>query len=125
MSRLMPIHNRHYKERHITIFEPCMESADNGIPSRGDSAAGQSNASGKIANGDNADWFKVIANDDTDTTADEFHFDVRFVLQAREGEAFQVSDESHDLAWVPVQRLTDYTLEESMLRMARKWLENP
>jgi 8-oxo-dGTP pyrophosphatase MutT (NUDIX family) len=54
-----------------------------------------------------------------------FHFDIRFVLQAREGEAFQVSDESHDLAWVPVQRLADYTNEESMLRMARKWLENP
>lgn len=51
-----------------------------------------------------------------------FHFDVRFALQARAGEAFRVSDESHDLAWVAVRELGDYTREESVLRMARKWL---
>jgi 8-oxo-dGTP pyrophosphatase MutT (NUDIX family) len=51
-----------------------------------------------------------------------FHFDVRFVLQTRSGDAFQVSDESHALAWVRVRNLTDYTGDESMLRMARKWL---
>lgn len=50
-----------------------------------------------------------------------FHFDVRFALQTCAGDAFQVSEESHDLAWVPVQRLDDYTHEESVLRMARKW----
>ena len=52
-----------------------------------------------------------------------FHFDVRFALQAANGDAFQVSDESHDLAWVPIENLGHYTDEESVLRMARKWLE--
>ncbi|MDH3640552.1 MAG: NUDIX hydrolase [Gammaproteobacteria bacterium] len=51
-----------------------------------------------------------------------FHFDVRFALGTSGGDAFQVSDESNDLAWVPVERMDDYTDEESVLRMARKWL---
>jgi 8-oxo-dGTP pyrophosphatase MutT (NUDIX family) len=51
-----------------------------------------------------------------------YHYDVRFVLEARE-ENFQVSPESHDLAWVPVDGLREYTGEESVLRMARKWLD--
>jgi hypothetical protein len=31
-----------------------------------------------------------------------------------------VSDESHDLAWVELDRMEDYTREESLLRMRRK-----
>jgi len=50
-----------------------------------------------------------------------FHFDVRFALTVTGAEAFRVSAESLDLAWVPIARLADYTDEESMLRMARKW----
>jgi 8-oxo-dGTP pyrophosphatase MutT (NUDIX family) len=50
-----------------------------------------------------------------------FHFDVRFALQVEGSEQFHVSSESLDLAWVPIDRLEDYTTEESMLRMARKW----
>lgn len=50
-----------------------------------------------------------------------FHFDVRFGLQARGREAFRVSGESLDLAWVPIDRLAEFTVEESMLRMAAKW----
>ena len=49
------------------------------------------------------------------------HFDVRFALQVVGDETFQVSAESLDLAWVPIDRLEDYTAEESVLRMARKW----
>lgn len=49
------------------------------------------------------------------------HFDVRFALRAVSGEMFRVSDESHDLAWVPVGEIRRYTTEESVLRMARKW----
>jgi 8-oxo-dGTP pyrophosphatase MutT (NUDIX family) len=49
------------------------------------------------------------------------HFDVRFALTVTDGETFRVSRESLDLAWVPIARLADYTDEESMLRMARKW----
>jgi 8-oxo-dGTP pyrophosphatase MutT (NUDIX family) len=50
-----------------------------------------------------------------------YHFDVRFALTVDGSEAFQVSAESLDLAWVPIAQLADYTDEESMLRMARKW----
>jgi 8-oxo-dGTP pyrophosphatase MutT (NUDIX family) len=49
------------------------------------------------------------------------HFDVRFVLQAVGGEDFTVSEESLDLAWVPIDRIRDFSEEESVLRMARKW----
>ncbi len=49
------------------------------------------------------------------------HFDVRFVVQA-EHDRFRVSDESHALAWVPTVGLGALTDEESVLRMARKWL---
>ncbi|MEZ5598204.1 MAG: NUDIX hydrolase [Pseudomonadales bacterium] len=50
-----------------------------------------------------------------------WHYDVRFAFRALT-EEFVVSPESKDLAWVPVQRMDDYTHEESMHRMARKWL---
>ncbi|MDF7798730.1 NUDIX hydrolase [Pontiellaceae bacterium B1224] len=51
-----------------------------------------------------------------------YHHDVRFIFQCLENEDYVVSDESHDLAWVEIQALEDYTNEESMLRMAKKWL---
>lgn len=50
------------------------------------------------------------------------HYDVRFALRVTGSEDYRVSAESHDLAWVAIDRLQDYTREESMLRMARKWL---
>ena len=49
------------------------------------------------------------------------HFDVRFLVQA-EDDRFRVSDESHALAWVPAMGLDALTDEESVLRMARKWV---
>ena len=49
------------------------------------------------------------------------HFDVRFLVQA-EQERFRVSDESHALAWIPAVGLGALTDEESVLRMARKWV---
>jgi len=51
-----------------------------------------------------------------------YHFDLRFAFRASDGEGFQVSDESHDLAWVPIVRIQEFTDEPSMLRMAGKWL---
>ncbi|MDF7823000.1 NUDIX hydrolase [Pontiellaceae bacterium B12227] len=50
------------------------------------------------------------------------HHDIRFVFQCLEEEDYIVSDESHDLAWVEIQSLEKLTTEESMLRMARKWI---
>jgi 8-oxo-dGTP pyrophosphatase MutT (NUDIX family) len=52
-----------------------------------------------------------------------YHFDVRFALQAVGDETFQISRESLDLAWVPLEELPQYSNEESVLRMARKWRE--
>lgn len=51
------------------------------------------------------------------------HFDVRFAFQACGSEEYAVSDESHDLAWVKIERLKDYTTEASMIRMAKKWID--
>ena len=50
-----------------------------------------------------------------------YHYDVRFTVTVTGSEEYTVSDESHDLAWVDVGRLSEYTAEESMLRMGRKW----
>jgi len=49
------------------------------------------------------------------------HFDLRFAIRAVGSETYAVGTESHDLAWVPIEHLADYTQEASMLRMARKW----
>lgn len=49
-----------------------------------------------------------------------FHYDVRFLLQQGGGSDYIVSEESHDLAWVPMEKLEDYTVEWSMRRMRRK-----
>lgn len=53
---------------------------------------------------------------------EHLHYDVRFALRAAISDNFIVSDESHDLAWVDIATLSDLTQEESMLRMAHKWL---
>ena len=51
-----------------------------------------------------------------------YHYDVRFALQA-DSDRFTVSAESLELAWVPVDDLSTYSGEESLLRMQRKWAE--
>jgi len=51
---------------------------------------------------------------------EHLHYDVRFTMRAAHSNHV-VSDESHDLAWVSVELIDDFTTEESMLRMARKW----
>lgn len=48
------------------------------------------------------------------------HLDLRFLLQAVDSDDFVVSEESLDLAWVPLDRMAQYTSEESVLRMVRK-----
>ena len=49
------------------------------------------------------------------------HYDLRFALNAR-SDAYTVSEESHELAWVRFDALESYTSEASILRMRRKWL---
>ncbi len=52
---------------------------------------------------------------------EHFHYDVRYALRVRGDETYTVSDESHDLSWVPIGSMEEYSREESLLRMARKW----
>ena len=51
---------------------------------------------------------------------EHLHYDARFLFRATRCENFTVSDESHDLAWVPIGQLGEYTEEESIHRMAKK-----
>jgi 8-oxo-dGTP pyrophosphatase MutT (NUDIX family) len=50
------------------------------------------------------------------------HYDIRFVFRAHVSEVFVVSEESHDLAWVRIVQLESYSVDESVMRMAQKWL---
>jgi len=52
-----------------------------------------------------------------------YHYDIRFIATVTGSEDYTVSDESHDLAWVKIEKLTEYTTEDSMLRMRRKWVK--
>jgi 8-oxo-dGTP pyrophosphatase MutT (NUDIX family) len=53
-----------------------------------------------------------------------WHYDVRYVVHARGSEDYVVSDESHDLAWRAIDEiLADPGSDESMRRMAQKWLD--
>jgi len=49
-----------------------------------------------------------------------YHYDLRFMIEADPDEPLAVSDESHDLAWVDIPRVTSLNPEESMARMVRK-----
>ena len=50
------------------------------------------------------------------------HWDLRYAFRAEGGEDFRVGGESHELRWIDIRSLETVTREESMLRMARKWL---
>lgn len=51
-----------------------------------------------------------------------YHYDVRFLVRGTGSGDFIVSAESHDLAWVPLDQIEDYTTEWSMRRMRDKAL---
>jgi 8-oxo-dGTP pyrophosphatase MutT (NUDIX family) len=52
-----------------------------------------------------------------------YHYDIRYTFRCHGKENFVVSDESHDLDWVEIKKLDQLTQEESILRMARKWIK--
>jgi 8-oxo-dGTP pyrophosphatase MutT (NUDIX family) len=57
---------------------------------------------------------------------EHWHYDVRFVVRATGSEDFAVSEESLALAWKPVADIAaDPASDESLRRMAAKWLRNP
>lgn len=52
-----------------------------------------------------------------------WHHDVRYVVHASTEERYTVSEESHDLAWRDIAAIAeDEGADESLRRMARKWL---
>ena len=51
---------------------------------------------------------------------EHWHFDLRFLIEADPAEPLVVSDESHDVAWVPLNEVERLNPSESMLRMVRK-----
>lgn len=48
------------------------------------------------------------------------HYDVRFLCEADDAEPLTVSDESHDVAWIELERVSDVSGDRSVLRMVRK-----
>jgi 8-oxo-dGTP pyrophosphatase MutT (NUDIX family) len=53
---------------------------------------------------------------------EHLHFDVRIALRAPAGAQFRVSDESHDLAWVPLDQLDAYNTDASVRRLRDRWV---
>lgn len=48
------------------------------------------------------------------------HYDVRFLLEADKKDKLVITEESHDLAWVPLKDLMKYNDSASLQRMAEK-----
>ena len=49
------------------------------------------------------------------------HFDIRYLIIAGKEQSFEVSEESHDLAWIPMNEMANYTgHNNSILRMVEK-----
>lgn len=55
-----------------------------------------------------------------------FHYDVRFLVVADGDRRFQLSNESHSLAWLTINQARTLTFEESMLRQFDKleWIRS-
>lgn len=52
-----------------------------------------------------------------------WHYDMRYVVRTGDNERFVVSEESLDLAWRDIRAIaSDDRADESLRRMARKWL---
>jgi len=49
-----------------------------------------------------------------------FHYDIRFLFEADRSAALTVTAESKSLRWIALDRISEITREESVLRMVRK-----
>jgi 8-oxo-dGTP pyrophosphatase MutT (NUDIX family) len=53
-----------------------------------------------------------------------WHYDVRYIVRTTDSEDFVVGDESHALAWRPIDALPDESgIDPSIVRMATKWMD--
>jgi 8-oxo-dGTP pyrophosphatase MutT (NUDIX family) len=48
------------------------------------------------------------------------HYDIRILLQASDQQKIVVSEESHDVKWIKLSEINQYTMEKSVLRMVEK-----
>ena len=49
------------------------------------------------------------------------HYDIRFLLEADpDKESLTISNESHDVAWIPLDQIAHYNSEQSIMRMVDK-----
>lgn len=53
---------------------------------------------------------------------EHLHYDIRYLFIADENESLIINHESHDLQWVELANLGNYTQEKSILRMKKKLL---
>ena len=49
-----------------------------------------------------------------------YHYDIRYIFEADDQVDFVVSDESHDLKWVEIDKISHYSTDRSILRMVEK-----
>lgn len=49
-----------------------------------------------------------------------YHYDIRFLFEADDAEKLIITNESNDLQWIPLERMEEYTTEETVLRMIKK-----
>jgi 8-oxo-dGTP pyrophosphatase MutT (NUDIX family) len=49
-----------------------------------------------------------------------YHYDIRYLFEADDQVDFIVSDESHDLKWVALNDIEQYSTDRSILRMVKK-----
>ena len=49
-----------------------------------------------------------------------YHYDIRFLFEADDAEKLIITNESNDLRWIPLERMEEYTTEETVLRMIKK-----
>lgn len=55
---------------------------------------------------------------------EHWHYDVRYVVRAGANEQFQISEESHALAWCSIREIAENPSSDvSLRRMAYKWLK--
>lgn len=70
--------------------------------------------------------FKFIIEDIFDIdihpipSACEYHYDVRYILRAAKDARIVVSEESHDVAWIPFEKLAEIAPFDSIERMYQK-----
>lgn len=55
--------------------------------------------------------------------AEHRHYDIRFLLETDINHPLKISDESNQIAWIPVENIANYTQEASIMRMIKKMQE--